>query len=403
MDITAVAQHIMKRDSSPSMLGSGAQPWILINRCFTQDADSDFRFWWRTTGLPFAILLQKAGYTVDHQYQSLLFYYYYVVPELGAGPDAQGLPRSWQSFMTDHFCPVELSWEWGCLGESPTIRFSFEPIGPNAGTSTDPFNQYSTSRLIHQYQRTLSNCDLRCFDHFSKELLSYSNCQNETTKTQECEGHESRIFFGCDLGKGGVMLKAYFLPTFRAVELGKSTLAVILEAIHSLPNYSPSQFPALPALLRFLTTSPEGAGLKAEIFAIDCVAPAASRFKIYMRNCSTCFNSVRTIMRLDGALTESNLTRGLEELQTLWNLVLGKEEGFSPAQSLQHKEHRTAGILYYFDIRSGQALPGVKVYIPVRHYGQNDLAIAQGLRVYLESRGQGSLVRRYLEALKSIS
>ncbi|KAI9878484.1 MAG: hypothetical protein M1830_000770 [Pleopsidium flavum] len=378
------------------------QLWSLLNSYFPQ-ANSDLRFWWKTTGVPFAILLEKAGYSIDAQRQKLFFYYYCVVPELGAGSNAQGLPRYWKSFMTDHFSPIELSWEWGCGGESATVRFSIEPIGPYAGTSADPLNQHATTRVVHHYQRLLSDCDLQLFDHFSKELLSYNHSPGDIGKGPDYSGHRSRTFVAVDLGEDGDMLKAYFLPTFKATELGLSTWGIISQAIQNLPAYSPSVFSGLSILQNFLRTSPQGSGLEAEILAVDCMAPARSRLKIYMRSQSTCFDSVREIMTLGGVLGHSYLNRGLNELQKLWKLVLSQGQDFSAAEDLQPRAHRTAGILYYFDMKQGKALPGVKVYIPVRHYGQNDLAIAEGLRVYLKSRGQDPLACKYMKALKSIS
>lgn len=193
--------------------------WVLVDNYFPQ-SNLDFQFWWRSTGVSFAVLLEKAGYLVDAQCQYLLFYHICVVPELGAGGDAQGLPRHWESFMTDHFSPIELSWEWGIGGESPIVRFSIEPIGPSAGTAADPLNQYATARLVRQYQRLLRDCDLKLFDHFSKELLSYSHCADEIHRSSESQGHRSRTFIAVDFGDESTMLKAYFLPSFKAAELG---------------------------------------------------------------------------------------------------------------------------------------------------------------------------------------
>ena len=382
MDMVAATQRQIVQQTLSTEV-TGFQPlvprlWLLIDNYFPQTS-SDCRFWWKETGVPLAILLQKAGYTINAQCQNLLFYYRCVVPELGAGSDAQGLPRYWKSFMTDHFSPIELSWEWGCGGESPTIRFSIEPIGPYAGTSADPLNQYATARLIHQYQRQLQNCDLRLFNHFSKELLSYSHSLEDIDKTSRVQEHRSRTFIGIDFGEGGVMVKAYFLPTFKAAELGQSSWTIISQAIKHLPDYSPSAFRGFSMLQKFVANSPQGSELEAEMFAIDCVAPATSRLKIYIRSHSTNFDSVRDVMRLGGTLCDPNLNHGLEELQRLWKLVLSQGQDFSTAEDLRHNNHRTAGILYYFDTKQGKTPPGVKVYLPVRHYGQNDLAIAEGL------------------------
>ncbi|MCJ1250607.1 hypothetical protein MMC30_007835 [Trapelia coarctata] len=406
MSVFTVAQHqiiqqyLLTKDTHSRL----PEPplWALINKHFPPP-NSDFQFWWRTTGIALAVLLQKAGYSVDAQCQHLLFYYYNIVPELGVGPDAQGLPRYWKSFMTDHFAPIELSWEWGCGGDVPTVRFSIEPIGPYAGTPIDPLNHHATARLVHQYQPLIQECDLRLFDHFSTKLLSYTNLPAETGRSRACQGHSSRTFVAFEFGKDALMLKAYFLPTFKAAELGQSTWDIIRRAIEDLPDSSLPAFSGLSTLQNFMMSSPQGLELEAEIFAVDCVGPTRSRLKIYMRSRSTCFDSVREIMTLGGVLDGSGLRHGLDELQKLWKLVLSQEQEFSTAADLRQKDHRTAGILYYFDIKQGRALPGVKVYIPVRHYGQNDLAIAKGLSIYLKSRGQGSLACKYLEALESIS
>lgn len=406
MDIFASIQNHIKQQHLSTKSTSSQRPephlWVLINDYYPQ-ASRDFDFWWRTTGIPFASLLENAGYSFESQCQNLLFFYCFVVPELGAGGSARGLPGHWKSFMTDHFSLIEFSWEWGCGGEIPTVRLSIEPIGPYAGTAVDPLNQYTTARLVHQYQHLLRNCDLQLFDHFSKELLSYSHCLNEDEKNIHSQRHRSRTFVGFDFGDDGIILKAYLIPTFKAAEMGQRTWTTIFHAIQNLPDYSVSLFPGLLALQSFLTKSPLGSEIEAEIFAIDCVAPVSSRLKIYMRSQSTSFVSVREFMTLGGVLDDSDLNQGLKELQELWKLVLSPRPEFSTTKSLPEKNHRTAGILYYFDLKQGKPLPGVKVYIPVRHYGQNDLVVVEGLKVYLRRRGQGSLTSKYLEALKSIA
>lgn len=42
--------------------------------------------------------------------------------------------------MTDNGESAELSWAWGMTGASPTMRYSVEPTGLEAGTSLDPDN-----------------------------------------------------------------------------------------------------------------------------------------------------------------------------------------------------------------------------------------------------------------------
>ena len=392
-----VKQDYLSTNAAPSQR-SEPQLWTVINNFFPK-AGSDFQYWWRTTGIPFAILLEKSGYSMDAQCQHLLFYYCCVVPELGAGPDSEGMPKNWRSFMTDNFSPIELSWEWGCQGNSPTVRFSIEPIGPQAGTSADPLNQNATSRLVRQFQPLLADCDLSLFEHFSNELLSY----NYTSEDLATQGHKSRTFLAFELGKEGVMLKAYFLPSFKAAELKQPVWKTIVQSIEDLPSYSPSAFSALSTIQTYLDTSRQGPSIAAELFAIDCVEPTQSRLKIYVRSRETNFDSVKDVMTLGGKFNDTETSQGLQELEKLWRLVLALPEGFSSSEELRQRDHRTAGILYYFDIKQGCASPGVKVYIPVRHYGKTDMAVAEGIASYAESRGQGQPASRYLEALKCMS
>ncbi|KAL6713789.1 hypothetical protein ACLMJK_008281 [Lecanora helva] len=392
-----VKQRYLTINAAPAQL-SEPHLWSLVNNYFPR-AGSDFQFWWRTTGIPFAILLQKSGYSMDAQCQHLLFYYCCVVPELGAGPNSQGLPKHWKSFMTDNYCPNELSWEWGTGAKAPTVRFSIEPIGPQAGTPADPLNKNATSRLVRQYEPLLADASSSLYDHFSNELLSY----NYSARDLESEGHKSRTFVAFELGKEGVMLKAYFMPSFKSAELGQSNWKTITQAIERLPSYSPSAFAGLTTIQNYLNTSRQGPGIQAEIFAIDCIEAEKSRYKIYVRSRETNFNAVKDVMTLGGTVKDSQTEKGLNELEKLWRLTLELPEGFSNSDELPEIGHRTAGILYYFDIKQGSATPGVKVYIPVRHYAKNDLDAAENLASYCEGRGQGQDARKYVEALKGIA
>lgn len=392
---TVTAKLLQDQDLKPFL-------WGFIDQNLPQVVP-DFNFWWNKAGLPYVVLLQEAGYSTASQLQQLLFFYYYVIPELGAACDANGMPRDWKSFMTDHFSPIEFSWEWGPKYENPSIRYSIEPIGPIAGTPMDPFNQHATTQLAHRYQRLFQNCDLTLFEYFSDHLLSYETSDGPIEKSGGEAGHSSRSFLAIDSSEGGTMLKAYFIPTFKARVLGRSTWDIIALAIENLPGYSPPAFQGFVILQNFLMSQSQSSDLEAEIFAIDCVAPAESRLKIYMRNRSTSFASVKNVMTLGGALDDPALAQNLEDLHQLWKLVFSEERGRSAHEELPAKDHRTAGTLYYFDIKQGKAHPGVKVYLPVRHYGLNDLAIANGLRAFLKRRGHGARASNYLQALERVA
>jgi DMATS type aromatic prenyltransferase len=375
--------------------------WSLITSLF-EHKNPNYAFWWQVTGLPLAILLEKAGYTAEEQYQNLLLYYLAVVPELGPGPDGKGRPKYWKSFMTDHFCPVELSWEWNIYGGRPTIRFSFEPVGLCAGSRIDPFNEFAALRFVRQNHSTIPGCDLQWFNHFSDKLLSFSYLPSIADEELNRQSHQSRIFLALDLEKGGgVKLKVYFMPVFKALKTGRSVMSVISEAIESLPLLSTSLLLSFQQLKRFLETCPEGQHLQPEIVSTDCISPEMSRVKIYMRNYCASFEQVRRTMLLGDESAKNVSPRGMQELKKFWNFIFGQREDSPLGQ--EEFYHRTSGMLYYFELRSERSTPSVKVYLPVRHYGKSDLCTADRLQDYFRTIGKSSLATKYIEALKAIT
>ena len=358
--------------------------------------DRNAQFWWTTTGPLLAILLHEAKYQVTAQCDILLFYFFVLVPELGCRPDSSGKFTQWKSFMTDSHIPLELSWEWDPEDKSPIVRLSIEPIWLDAGTPQNALNAFATVHLVENVQRDLLGVDLRLFHYFSKELLTY-NVEHRNTALTTAAGHQSRTFIAFDFGKTGITLKAYFFPIFKARESGLSTLALISQAIAGLGKLG-LQVPGYDILCNYIRTSREGSMLETEMFAIDCVSPASSRMKVYLRSQSTSFESVRANMTLGGKLKKYD--KGIAELEKLWKSVLLPARNASAHEELPHKAHRTAGVLYYYEIKPDQLVPTPRVYIPVRHYGQNDTAISEGLVRYLKTRGLDETSDRYLRALQ---
>lgn len=414
--------------------------WEMVNEYFPFQ-DPDGQFWWRATGLSLARMLSKAGYSVDSQSQQLLFYRFCVAPELGAGPDAQGKPQCWESFMTDSHTPIEFSWDWGCPKDEPVVRYSIEPISFNAGTPKNPLNDSAADRMIRGLGSIFPNVDLEWFDHFSRTLLTFDHnlvplpfsatathvragfsLQHlSITRISKEEGrarfdglgrglplsvqttptaaptHKSQSFLAFDVHSDSVTVKAYFIPTL-PLQASWNPTVLFITAI----QYLGPKFPSLPLLYAYLSTHPIGLSLQPEMLSIDCKSTREGRIKIYFRTRLTSLTSVRSIMTLDDLLMPSDkLELSLREVEQLWSLVLGAKIRHQDDE-LDVREHRTAGLLYYFEIREDQRLPVVKLYIPVRHYGGGDRAVQEGLGVYLRGRGQGEWFKKFQEAMEGI-
>ena len=290
-----------------------------------------------------------------------------------------------------------MSWDWGVGKDRPIIRYSVEPIGPEAGTLLDPLNEYSAARLFQTLREDVPGIDLQWFERLAKEFLVFNR-----SSSKDVETHHSKVFAAFDLNQSSVRVKAYFFPVFQANKTGQSQLTIVSQAITQLPGYCKARFSAYELFrVYMLRKIPEGAHINIEMIAIDCVEPLESRLKVYVRSNCTSFNSVKTIMTLDGQLNLPNTKTGLDELQILWSLLFGTERSLS--EDLPKRNHRTAGILYNFEIRPGHQLPIPKVYLPVRHYAHNDIQVMKSLQTHLQQYQKPCQhVNSYIKAMQTI-
>lgn len=387
--------------------------WIMVDKELSgtnPDRDFNHAFWWQSTGIPFAILLEKAGYLFQEQIQHLTFYFEVIVPSLGDGPRPDGTVKHWQSFMTDHHSPVEFSWAWNRGTELPVIRFSFEPIGEAAGTALDPSNQYAALRFVTNQHRHVEGCDLLWFNHMWKSLIHFDEphlFSRYTEKhlpevTESSPSHKSRAFLALELNEAGPMLKAYYMPVFKAAAVGRSTLSVINDGVSSLPSLPQGVRNGHKKLLEFLGSNNQGRSLTPEIVAIDCIAPEKSRVKIYMRSQFTSLESVIETLCLGDPAVRLRRRVALEEFTRLWNLVFGLPSGEDTQAQLPRVGHRTGGMLYYFSLGGGKSGLTVKVYLPVRHYAKGDREAAAGLKKYLRTTSQPDFSDDYTKAIEEI-
>jgi DMATS type aromatic prenyltransferase len=345
-------------------------------------------------------MMELIGYDQDSQQKHLLFYYIYVLPCLGRRPSPEGYPTGWSSFMTDDYSPLELSWDWGVSEGDSSVRFSIEPIGKYAGTPADPLNQRMVFQLVDGLRPAFHHTlDLTIFDILSEALTT--SRERLGTRKVSVEGR-SQYFVAFDLDVGHPQLKAYFLPGLKAIEANASVSQLVVKAMESCePHFGPLFMEAFRRfnsdLETFSATSPNQPEI--EIIGIDCVIPARSRVKIYIRHRETSFNSVCRMLSM-GAKDPLD-PAAVASLRELWSLVLGLPKDFSSYHELPWVTHRTSGILYYFEIRpTSNIVP--KVYIPVRHYASNDLSIAKGLATYFGRRGQTVAAENYVKALTNI-
>lgn len=151
------------------------------------------------------------------------------------------------------------------------------------------------------------------------------------------------------------------------------------------------------------------------MLAVDNVVPEKSRLKFYFQTPHTSFASVREIMTLGGRIPvpESQL----QGLRSLLIAISGLDADFPDEQEVPCPEQYDpsakdnfvelpillSGYLYYFDIAPGPAVPSIKLYTPVRRYGPDDRALADGIMQWMEYHGRGEFCQRYSTMLEDLT
>jgi DMATS type aromatic prenyltransferase len=343
--------------------------------------DSHGQYWWQTSGHLLAALLHDANYPPTSQHHILTFFGRTIAPYMGQAYNP--LSPQWRSFMTDDHHPIELSWDWHTGRKPPTVRFSIEPVGLQAGTSLDPDNSHADTVFRKALLKALPETNMEWFHHFDHELAPVHRGDGLM------EGHPSKLFYAFDLTAKSITAKAYFFPGFKARETCQSNLQVMAVAIVRAPYCTPSsnQLRSLHVFEDFVrdTSTPQ---LEMDMLAIDMEDPSTSRLKIYFRNRASSFASVRQMMTLGGRIANPAMERGLHNLRRLWNAMLG-QDGIPDGQPLVpaaegSTNHRTAGLLYNVELPAGTTEPKVKIYIPVRHYASSDECVMSAIHAYME-------------------
>ncbi|KAJ5372859.1 hypothetical protein N7517_004865 [Penicillium concentricum] len=370
---------------------------IRENAC--QPSADDPSLWVDEVGPILTSMLVMAGYSSYSTLIHMKFFQESVARSLGPHPRGRG-PGDWKSFMTDDHTPVELSWCWSTSTAHPAVRYSVEPIGSFAGQEFDPTNTTASLRLLEDASPLATNLDLYLHNHF-ESLLLLRNEQIERIDNQPSLAPQSQSFLAFDLLETLMVVKQYYLPERRALSKGKQNLEIIKYAIQKLPPPANALTDSIDMFNEFYDSFQEHSQPAVEIMAIDCVDPCQSRLKIYIRSHLTTLESVVDILSLGGRAPKTEDEE--ESLRELWCSVFGlNANNYHKTQPLREMEHRTGGILYYFELKRGTKAPKSKVYLPVRHYAHSDEQISRGLSDYLARRGKTLATGSYYDGVKSL-
>ncbi|KAI9712949.1 MAG: hypothetical protein M1828_001508 [Chrysothrix sp. TS-e1954] len=249
--------------------------------------------------------------------------------------------------MTDNGCPVEISWNWGWDGQSPSVRYAFEPL---SHPYPSPLRKQNPGLDFISALSASSNIDTKLFNHFWGALTVPEHLAQSSWSS--IEGHSSQFFAGYDIEDTSVVPKAYFMPGAKAQMTSQTKYALVRNSLRDSPAY-PLIAPSFKLLDRFIMTSALARHINAEIFSFDVKPPETTRYKIYLRCLRTSFESVRTMVTLGGLIRDDKLEQSIERLRRLW-LDLFRPDHPCEQCPLTESAHRTAGILYYYEFVPGR-------------------------------------------------
>ena len=341
-----------------------------------------------------------AGYSNESQRVHRSFFSERVSRTLGPYPNGSQGTHIWKSFMTDDHTPVELSWSWGAKDSTPAVRYAAEPISWEAGSALDPLNSKACLTCLGDTLPWAPTLDLKWYRHFLKALTWTPDY--DCAKQAMSAHPPSKTFIAFDMEEDTMVVKYYFMPTLKATCSGKSNLELVEESILALPG-DHSFAKSFGVITDFIRSFPLAQQPKVEILAVDCVDPSESRLKIYVRCNETTFDSMINAMTLGGRIPSFSDST-IDSLKELWCGCFSVEDTPEAlSQPLGGTAHRTSGLLYYFEIKTGASKPTSKVYLPVRHYAKSDDQVAMGVSKFLQRRGktlQGGV--SYYEGLRKI-
>ena len=373
------------------------QPWETVNSTI-QFRNEDTQYWWDRTGRMFAKLIQRAGYSATEQYRELIFYALFVAPELGKAPDAQGNVRGWRSPGTPDSTPIDFSWEWG-TGSNGTVRYSFECIGPHAGTELDPLNSFATDAWIQRLrdQGMVPGLDLEWYNHFTGAILPSREMRRDKTADVFIEETTPKagVVVALDIEKSGPVMKMYIYPGLKALELGISNLELVQRSIRGLPKAQYESLACEP-LLQFLDEGTARWGFETGILSIDCLEPSRARVKVYVRARHTSLEYMMDCLTLGGRLGTTKADgigeQALADMRDFWLAFLAD----APDQLPDDAPGR-ASPGFYYTLGAGKPV-SAKMYVSPTYFCKSDTEVLARLRGYFSTRRSDMLQMDNYEA-----
>ncbi|KAK2868064.1 hypothetical protein FQN49_003199 [Arthroderma sp. PD_2] len=356
-------------------------------------ADESQNAWWHKTGTMLARVLTSAkSYSREEQLKYLRFHGQLLVPRLGP------YPRSFSSSITRSGLPLEFSINYQQHGRRPVVRIGFEPLSVLSGTDKDPFNRGPAAELIE----AMSAMQMPEFDtqlwYPAVKDHTLNDAEQALVEQSNVEGGyiKSQIAFGFDLiGDGNLSIKGYTFPALKCKETGKPMAQLMADTVENMKHLVDCS-KAFSMVHAYMATTYDDRSF----FSWDFASPTKSRLKIYAGSNSVTLEKMVEVWTLGGRMTGPTVTKGLEYLNQLFNLI-SLEEG-ERAVEVAFDDSTTSSkatpLVWNYEMRGNDPNPLTKIYFPV--HGENDMQVITGVARFFTAIGMKELGDSYVDTVK---
>lgn len=174
-------------------------------------------------------------------------------------------------------------------------------------------------------------------------------------------------------------LKAYFLPQVRSKVTGVPVMDILTHTINDLGMATPWS-----KATSYFSTLPVEFNIQPVIAAVDCVADADNRFKVYVRTQATHLSALCDMLTLGGQLKGPAIDATLAKLRDLWHALFGPISDETPVKNKRTNIGPT-GFLFYYEMALGSSSPIPKIYIPAARFLESDAHVAQVMSQFVGS------------------
>ncbi|KAL5593626.1 hypothetical protein FOBRF1_012728 [Fusarium oxysporum] len=336
-------------------------------------------FWTEHTKPVLTSLLKSVGdYTPEQQAAHLEFLDNYIIPSMGRAPEKYRA----RSLLTPNGSPFETSLNNSDSGKS-YVRFCYEPVFPGSdGVTEDPIPRIAEK----------TGADLRWFNQFAAEF--YPSEEDAMTLAEKMPKDTIRIpkvFLAFDLKDDKQTMKAYFYPVIKWMTAKQNSDRAGFDLIRRLDPLGPSFGPAIDTIEKYQSKLYQDPPLTV-VIGIDCISPEEGpRVKIYIEPQSNTWEAVVQHVTLGGQVTDKMTMDGLAILRDMWHILINEPEDkeFDEKFSKRILEDKpdVSGACFSWELKPGQDVPDVKIYVPLNQYFKNDKYATEAMEKVFRKRG----------------